>query len=424
MSPRAWWRGGLAGLVPALLCVAPGCAPQPNKSTTPPPTPSDDPADFVVDTQVTYRHVLGEPRFVVPGAGLPRDTPVTSSNNNVDIIFFEDRLFMAWRTSETHWASSNTLMYIVSSVDGGTTWLREATIDLGADVREPRFLVINSTLFFYWFEAGGNPLAFEPRFFWRMERQASGQWSNKVQGGENAEVPWCMKVRNGVGYMTSYRGMHYQLDGASAIEVFFKKSTDGRTWLPVNPDRPVVYRGGVSEATFEFAENGDLWAVTRNEDGDDTGFGSHVCHAPAADISQWDCGSRSNPERYDSPWMVRHGRDFYLVARRDVGGPFDEGRTDLSFEDQRTAYLVNYWNRPKRSALYRLNTSTRAVEHLVDLPGVGDTSFPSVRRTGPHSFLLANYTSPLDQPDISWIEAQGSPRGTQIYLMTLDFTPQ
>ena len=60
----------------------------------------------------------------------------------------------------------------------------------------------------------------------------------------------------------------------------------------------------------------------------------------------------------------------------------------------------------------------------MDLPGVGDTSFPSVRRTGDHTFLVANYTSPLDEPDINWIEGQISERGTRIYLLTLTFVPE
>ena len=37
----------------------------------------------------------------------------------------------------------------------------------------------------------------------------------------------------------------------------------------------------------------------------------------------------------------------------------------------------------------------------MDIPGVGDTAFPAVWRTGPHSFVMANYTSPLDEPDVT-----------------------
>ena len=62
--------------------------------------------------------------------------------------------------------------------------------------------------------------------------------------------------------------------------------------------------------------------------------------------------------------------------------------------------------------------------HVVDLPGAGDTAFPSVRRTGPNTFLVANYTSPLADPDRPWIVGQTSTEGTQIYLLTLTFTPR
>jgi hypothetical protein len=38
--------------------------------------------------------------------------------------------------------------------------------------------------------------------------------------------------------------------------------------------------------------------------------------------------------------------------------------------------------------------------------------------------LIANYSSPLDDPDIGWLSAQVSDKGTGIYLMTLDFEPK
>jgi hypothetical protein len=59
------------------------------------------------------------------------------------------------------------------------------------------------------------------------------------------------------------------------------------------------------------------------------------------------------------------------------------------------------------------------VEWLMDLPGDGDTAFPSIIRLGPHKFLVANYTSPLDHPDWSWIHGQVSDEGTQMYPSTI-----
>jgi hypothetical protein len=382
--------------------------------------PSDDPFDYPSEGPSLVPHE-SEPRFVVPSSALPDEAIADLSNNNVDIVLFEDRLFMAWRSAPIHWAHVDARMLIVSSTDQGRTWEFEHAIAMGTDVREPRFLVMNGTLYFYFFQAGTNILGFEPKAMFRVARTGKGQWTANEAWGREKEIPWCMRVRKGVAYMTSYLGNHYSQTGESQIEVFFSKSTDGIVWEPVNPQRPVVYEGGVSEVAFEFDADGNLWGVTRNEDGDATGFGSHVCFAPASDLSAWECPSVSDPFRYDSPWMFRHRRDVYMVARRDVGGPFDENVEGRTFDQERQLYLVNYWNRPKRTALYRIDQTNRSVVHLRDLPGVGDTAFPSVRQTGDHTFIMANYTSPLDRPDIPWIEAQGSELGTQIYLLDFEF---
>jgi len=44
---------------------------------------------------------------------------------------------------------------------------------------------------------------------------------------------------------------------------------------------------------------------------------------------------QSDPNIYESPRMFRHGDDIYLVARRDVDGPFDLGYTYLPFDVQK-----------------------------------------------------------------------------------------
>jgi len=61
---------------------------------------------------------------------------------------------------------------------------------------------------------------------------------------------------------------------------------------------------------------------------------------------------------------------------------------------------------------------------LMDMPGDGDTAFPSIIRIGPHKYLVANYSSPLNHPDWSWIEGQTSSEGTQIYFIEIEFIPQ
>jgi hypothetical protein len=77
----------------------------------------------------------------------------------------------------------------------------------------------------------------------------------------------CTRVINGTAYASSYSGNHYD-PASSNIDVFFNYSTDGKTWFPVNPDIPVLYNGGVSELGWAFDDEGNFYAVGRNEDGD------------------------------------------------------------------------------------------------------------------------------------------------------------
>jgi hypothetical protein len=311
-------------------------------------------------------------------------------------------------------------MHIVSSDDLGETWIDEHSIALGADVREPHFLPIDGRLFFFFFEAGKDLISFRPQHVYRIERLAQGRWSERAIVLHEGEVHWDMKVRGGEGYMTSYLGNHYG-SGEAAIEVYFRRTADGITWAPVDPAHPTSYVGGVSEVAFELESGGGAWFVTRNEDGDATGFGSHLCSAGSGSLGAWQCPAASDPDRYDSPEMFRHGDDLYLVGRRDIGGPFDQGREDLDVLERRMQYALDYWTRPKRTAVYRVDRSERRIEHLVDLPSAGDTAFPSIHRLDAHRFLLANYTSPLDDPDIGWLEGQAADAGTRIYFIELSF---
>lgn len=385
-------------------------------------TPSNDPADYQVDTAVEYTPELSPVRWIVPADNLPEQVEIGNSNNNVDIIFFEGRLFFAWRTAPNHFASPQVRMYIMSSADDGKTWRFEHEIAIHRDVREPRFVSIGGELIFYYSQLGSTPSAFEPSGIWRIRYEGDGKWSAPERFSRDPEIIWRMKTRGDWVYMTSYRGSLYHASG-DVLDLYFKRSRDGLVWEPVKPAKKgVVYTGGASETAFEFDQQGKLWAVTRNEQGDKSGFGSHFCSAPRDALGSWTCSKNSDPHRYDSPAMIRHGDDFYLIARRNLGVPYDEGDSSLSFSDQKNKYLLDYWQSPKRTALYRVDTDQRKVIHIKDLPSAGDTAFPAVRRLDAHRFLIANYTSPLENEDISWLQGQSGK--TSIYFTTLTFVPK
>jgi len=386
-----------------------------------PRDPSDDPLAWKVDSSVEYEPVLSEPRWVVPNLIPPEARPSKASNNNVAIAYFQGRLYLAWRTSDLHFPLPDTFLHLASSADDGATWRFEKTFGMNHDLREPLFLTMNGELCFHFFQGSAVAYEFKALAQWRSCLSPGGTWPEAEKWGRDGEITWDMKVRGGAAWRTFYTGTHYEMN--PELQLHFETSADGRTWKPVSGDG-VVYRGGVSEAAFEPDADGVLWAVTRNEDGDASGFGSHVCSAKAGDWGTWECNPRCDPERYDSPKMFRHGRELFLVARRDVGGPFDRMIAGLTQEEARIRYAASYWDRPKRTALYRIDRENRKVVFVLDLPSAGDTALPSVIRTGAHTFLIANYTSPLSDPDRTWLQGQSRPDGTRIYLLTLEMKPK
>ena len=436
----AWGCGssthGGGTLAPVAPPLAPGstAAPPPGSSTAPGSTtggtsagttaavssnPDDDPASWSVDTTVDYDFTISPPTWIVPSPALPTGVSPQPSNNNVAICFHEGRLFFAWRTSATHFAGPTTRLYVMSSPDLGKTWAFEDEVFMGDDLREPSLVSIGGRLFFRFFEAGTDPVKFEPKSLWRCERLGQGSWTTPRAWGQPGEVAWDVKVRGGQAYMTSYAGAHYGT-GPSAIDVRFQSSANGVDWAPVGSSA-VVYTGGVSESGFELDETGALWAVTRDEDGDATGWGSHVVTTPPGATGSWSFPGRCDPQCYESPKMFRHGKDLYLVARRDPVAPFDLGISAFGVDVEKWINLVSYSARPKRTSLYQVDRTQKKVVTLADLPSCGDTAYPAVCRLDAHTFLVANYTSPLTHPDWAWIQGQLSPEGTQLYLATITF---
>lgn len=363
--------------------------------------------------------ILSPPVQVVPGSGLPLEVVPQASNNNLDVVDFDGRLFFVFRTGPTHFASVETTMYVVSSADE-RTWTFEAKFQLGTDIREPRFFAWEGRLWLYFAQLGSSPTAFEPGFMWRTERLAAGRWSQPEKAFEPGFIPWRFKIHEGMPYLVGYRGGEniYNFSG-EAIEVYLLTTADGTSWQPVDPARPIVLSGGASETAIEFDSTGDLYAVARNEAGDEMEFGSKVCSAHRGDLANWIC--RSDPRKYDSPLLLQDGGDIYLVARRNLTatGHYDLGREGLSHQEKLLLYLADYSSRPKRCSIWRFNRDALRIDFVVDLPSRGDTCFPSAVPRGDGRWLLFNYTSPLDGPDIPWVDGQLGE--TNIYSIEIQF---
>jgi hypothetical protein len=360
-----------------------------------------------------------EPRFdllevLVPSPRLPPTIAPALSNNNVDIAWFADRLFVAFRTASHHHPRADARICVVSTADRAS-WTDEGCFDLPDDQREPQLVVAGSELLLYISRVAASPVNFQPRGVVFAVRQSEGRWSTPAPLLEPDLLVWRIKPLNGALHLLGYTGVGGVLDTAGA-DVLWLRSADGRDWAPATAQAAVLH-GGVSETDLDLLADGSLVAVSRNDGGDETGFGSKICTAPAGDRGSWQC--RHDPRKFDSPLVFRHGERVYLIGRRHMTatGNFDLGYHWLPRLVQQGIYEASYWTKPKRCSLWEVLPATREVRLVLDLPSRGDTCFAEMLPLDPHHYLLFNYTSPLDGGDPSWREGQNGP--TQIYYGVL-----
>ena len=90
------------------------CSSEPSPAPKALVSPSDDPAEYDVDTSVSYRWQTSALEWIVPSSSIPPELEPMPSNNNVELHFFEGKLYFAWRSAPTHFASEEAKMWIIS----------------------------------------------------------------------------------------------------------------------------------------------------------------------------------------------------------------------------------------------------------------------------------------------------------------------
>jgi len=362
---------------------------------------------------------VGETIQVVPSEALPDDLDLLPANNNLDVTAHSGRYYLAFRNAPSHFASPDAMLHVLGSKDE-VEWKHEASFSLETDLREPRLLSFDGRLFLYFAVLGTNPSAFEPQGMMVAQRQPDGAWSNPEWCYLEGFIPWRARVVNGTPYLIGYvGGAAIYGEQEQQMEVHWLTTADGIQWEPVIPGQPAVLEGAVSETDFSFLDDGSVVAVARNEEGDETGFGSKICRAEADDLGKWEC--TADPRKYDSPLLFSHEGQTYLIGRRNVteSGRFDLGRADLPAEDRPLRYQLAYWQTPKRCSLWKVDAVSLQVSFVLDLPSCGDTCFPSILNRGSGHFAVYNYSSPLADKGISWLEGQTGP--TSILRTELEF---
>ncbi len=334
-------------------------------------------------------------RQLAPGPTMPYS--LGASNNNCDVIGFEGRTWLAFRTASVHFAAEDARLLVLSSADR-VDWRLEHTVALGCDVREPRFAVIDGRLFFYYFRAGTDVFAFEPQAIQGCVLEADGRFSAPWDIHEPGYVVWRVRNRGDTAYMSVYDGAGLYTVADRPGDVRLLRSTDGRAWEAISA-APQITATGAEEGELCFDADGNLLATVRLEV-----QGSLVCRAPAEDLTRWE--TRFSPYKLDSAVMFPSGQDFYLIARRNVAGAFQRGSESWPASLRRGWSLARYSLTRKRTALYRIDADSLRAVPLLDFPSKGDTAFAGVLPLGDGRFWVVNYSSPLDGPDVPWLAGQ------------------
>jgi len=365
-----------------------------------------------------HRVKLLSTRRVVPSEGLDPRSELQTANNNLDVVRHAGRVYLAWRSAPTHFASAEVVMNVASSEDE-KTWRHEASFRMKRDLREPRLLSFGEHLFLYVSRLGDNAFDFAPEGLSVSERGADGTWSALEPTGPKGAIAWRVKQHEGEALMVLYRGGEnlYSFNGVP-MTVELWRSQDGRAWRPYSDKGAAVLSGGGTETDFAIDASKTLFAVVRNEAGDAAGAGSKLCRGNGVTLGDWVC--KTDVRKYDSPLVFTHEDEVYVVGRRNLSG---DGRYDISTHQGALRTIQNelaYITTAKRCAVWHWNKSKDELGFVMDLPSRGDTCFPSkLEGADPGHVVIYDYSSDIDGPELPW--SAGQRRKTFVYRHELAF---
>lgn len=307
------------------------------------------------------------------------------------------------------------------------------------DLREPIFFQMNGELHLLYLQVAGVSMQFTPLRAWHTRLKMKGKWTAPTPILKPGDHFWSVRVQKDkqgqVAYLSYARGGgHYEFGGTKNSNGFvdLSYSRNGQDWKSVSGDKGVD-QGRACEPVLGFSPRGDkAWMLLRCEDADPRGWGSLLGWATTKHLDKWTFPKDADPRRFDSARFFNVGEETYVIARQRLAkksGPWDQSRNAPYGPETKPpkdgadlhslVLMAGYAVSPMRTALYKLDPGKPRLDHVLTLPSAGDTAFPSIERLDSRTVLVANYSSPLEDPAIPWLEGQNGRTG--VYLMTLQF---
>jgi hypothetical protein len=117
--------------------------------------------------------------------------------------------------------------------------------------------------------------------------------------------------------------------------------------------------------------------------------------------------------------MFKHNGQIYLLSRRNLDGDFGKSPKWMPYKLAQKYNLIRYSITAKVTSLFKLNTATKEMEHVLDFPSTGDNAFPAVVKMDDNKYMMLNYSSDFTKGQVNWIGGQLG--RTNIYLTEIIF---
>lgn len=330
---------------------------------------------------------------LVPSAKLPEGLKIRDANNNLDVIRFKDKYYIAFRTAPSHFASKKTQLHVLSSLDL-KSWQHETSVYMASDLREPRFFIFQDELYFMYFKGGTKMFRFQPQGIFLTKLNENNKAWEEAQELDIplGYVPWRIIPHQDKLYLSTYDGMNeYKLDVPAEFRLFV--SEDAYTWQAISEEPQISHKRAIAEIEIIFDDQEDIWGVARLEFD-----GSYLVHASYPDYSTFEYWY--NPHKFDSPLLFQHDDKIYLIARRNLDGPL------VQKQGKHKKNLLHYSLTKKTTALYLLDPQTKSIIHIKDFTSTGDCAFPGISKINDKEYLVLNYSSNIKKREKIWLAGQ------------------
>lgn len=345
---------------------------------------------------------------LVPGPAAA-GRPVDAANNNLDLVRFGGRLYLAWRTAPSHFASAAARIEVSSAVDIDGPWRFETTVAVGADLREPRLVAAADAIHLFTMELGGDPKRFQPRRTLHLHSSGDGSWTEPRVAIDQPIVPWRIRRLDDRWALFCYRGaerMYSPRPARPTAEV--RWSDDLEHWS----DPTDLHEGG-TELEMIRLDDGVMVGVTRVEGPGPSGSDVLVGRSfPTLRLVH-------DRRKFDSPNLIDWDGEAWMFARRSVayGGIYDWAPRWMPPAVGIRLNQARWSVTRKRSAMWRIDVDTGVVRWMGDLPSCGDTSFAAVAGEADGSLLVADYSSPLGGDPV-WLRGQLRPTVINLFRIS------